>query len=97
MERGILPRAVEDMFNIVRNSEEREEDYEVNTPDITESDGDAIPHQDFYRGSSYHASAHNPRDQLRREKVPERMFLKVCVYQIYVDKVLDLLSSNAVK
>lgn len=29
IERGILPRAVEDIFNIVRNSEEREEDYEL--------------------------------------------------------------------
>ena len=44
MERGILPRAVEDMFNIVRNSEEREEDFEMHTPDITESEADAIPH-----------------------------------------------------
>lgn len=29
MDRGILPRAVEDMFNIVRNSEDRDEDYEL--------------------------------------------------------------------
>ena len=29
IERGILPRAVEDIFNIVRNSEEREEDFEL--------------------------------------------------------------------
>ena len=29
MERGILPRAVEDMFNIVRNSEDRDEEYDL--------------------------------------------------------------------
>jgi hypothetical protein len=29
VERGILPRAVEDIFNIVRNSEQRDEDYEL--------------------------------------------------------------------
>lgn len=26
IERGVLPRAVEDIFNIVRNSEDREDD-----------------------------------------------------------------------
>jgi len=34
MERGILPRAVEDIFNIVRNSEEREEDSELMRSEI---------------------------------------------------------------
>ena len=34
MERGILPRAVEDVFNIVKNSEEREEDFDVFRNDI---------------------------------------------------------------
>ena len=29
LERGIMPRAVEDIFNIVKNSEEREEDYDI--------------------------------------------------------------------
>ena len=43
LERGILPRAVEDMFNIVRNSEEREEDFEMVTPEITDTESDIIP------------------------------------------------------
>lgn len=29
MDRGILPRAVEDIFNIVKNSEDRDEDLEL--------------------------------------------------------------------
>lgn len=29
MERGILPRAVEDVFNIVKNSEERDDEFEM--------------------------------------------------------------------
>lgn len=29
MDRGILPRAVEDMFNIVRNSEDKDDDYDI--------------------------------------------------------------------
>ena len=58
----------------------------MGTPEITESDNDIVPTSDMYRGTSYyHNASSNPRDQLRKERVPERMFLKVCVYQIYVD------------
>jgi hypothetical protein len=38
IERGILPRAVEDIFNIVRNSEERDDDYELIRNEINEYD-----------------------------------------------------------
>ena len=37
VERGILPRAVEDIFNIVRNSEDRDEEEEIEL----ESDSEA--------------------------------------------------------
>ena len=29
MDRGVLPRAVEDIFNIVKNSEDRDQDIEL--------------------------------------------------------------------
>lgn len=39
MDRGILPRAVEDIFNIVKNSEERdEEDFEIFKNEIINSE-----------------------------------------------------------
>jgi hypothetical protein len=46
IERGILPRAVEDIFNIVRNSEEREEDFEMLNNQMMndeEDENDMIP------------------------------------------------------
>ena len=44
LERGILPRAVEDIFNIVKNSEERDEDFEMFKHDMNLDD---LPEQDF--------------------------------------------------
>lgn len=65
MDRGILPRAVEDMFNIVKNSEEREEDYDIlNNNDIMGSESDTFPEQDYYNPNR-HVSGHNVRDELR--------------------------------
>mmetsp|Transcript_30795 Transcript_30795/g.30291 ORF Transcript_30795/g.30291 Transcript_30795/m.30291 type:complete len:137 (+) Transcript_30795:680-1090(+) len=78
MDRGILPRAVEDIFNIVKNSEERDDDFELFKSEVLSSSFDPPTH-----------------DYPRREPVPERMFLKVCVYQIFVDKVIDLLQGSA--
>lgn len=40
MERGILPRAVEDIFNIVKNSEERDEEFEMFRNDMMNRSGD---------------------------------------------------------
>jgi hypothetical protein len=50
MDRGILPRAVEDMFNIVRNSEDRDDDdYEMLSREFAHSqDSDNVPEHDFY-------------------------------------------------
>ena len=42
IERGILPRAVEDIFNIVKNSEEKEEDYEYLNHRMKESDSESM-------------------------------------------------------
>jgi hypothetical protein len=46
MERGILPRAVEDVFNIVKNSEERDEDFEMFRNDMMNNSND-YPEQDY--------------------------------------------------
>jgi hypothetical protein len=65
-DRGILPRAVEDIFSIIRNSEE-----------ALDSELDLLPRQDF---------------GVKHE--PDRMFIKVQAYQVFVDKILDLLSGT---
>ena len=66
MDRGILPRAVEDMFNIVRNSEERDEDFDMLHNEIASSESD-MPEHDFYHGGKYvnPPSVLYPRDTLR--------------------------------
>lgn len=38
IQRGILPRAIEDIFNIIRNSERREEDLEALNSKMMNSD-----------------------------------------------------------
>ena len=81
LERGILPRAVEDMFNIVKNSEEREEDYDLVSKDLNISESDFDERNDFYNAGRMTATnATNPRDETRFNEVPERMFLKVSIY-----------------
>jgi hypothetical protein len=47
MERGILPRAVEDIFNIVKNSEEREEEFEIFKNDLMTYGIDEYPERDY--------------------------------------------------
>jgi hypothetical protein len=92
MERGILPRAVEDIFNIVRNSEEREEDYQIIRDELMAQDDSGFTEQDV----STHSRKYPGRSHYNEQTMstPERMFLKVSVYQIFVDKVLDLLPVN---
>ena len=96
LERGLLPRAVEDVFNIVRNSEEREEDYEMINNRMQEESSTERDNYTSSRGSVYDQKAFTSNRNFANmdvnQVVPERMFLKVSVYQIFVDKVLDLLS-----
>eukprot|EP00347_Sterkiella_histriomuscorum_P021720 403333001 len=98
VERGILPRAVEDIFNIVKNSEQKEEDYEALNQRMmnqySEDDQDeyvSFPDSRSQRGLSQTRNFHSIELDSQQ---PERMFLKISVYQIFIDKVLDLLSNN---
>lgn len=79
MDRGILPRAVEDMFNIVRNSEDRDEDYEMLKNELNSSQSDTYSEKD-HSNFNFNQAGPNVRDNLRQEQVPERLFLKVSVY-----------------
>lgn len=101
-ERGILPRAVEDIFNIVKNSESMLEDeyetinlkmmsYSSDNEEYSSSQDKAsfIPAPQ-YGEQTYYSS----KQQDRNESGGERMFLKISVYQVFMDKVLDLLSSS---
>jgi hypothetical protein len=74
MERGILPRAVEDIFNIVKNSEDREEEFEVFKNDLMTYGIDEYPERDYpsYQKDLYKTNINNI--------VPERMFMKMSVY-----------------
>ena len=55
MDRGILPRAVEDIFNIVRNSEDRDEDYEMIRTELQAEE------DEYYVGSDYQPSRYSFR------------------------------------
>jgi hypothetical protein len=70
MDRGILPRAVEDMFNIVRNSEDKDDKFD----DISFSRNDR---QTMLFEEGDYLPSHHPGNN---PSVPERMFLKVAVY-----------------
>ena len=66
-ERGVLPRAVEDIFQIVRNSE-----------DVPDMGIDIVPKKEY--GARHEV---------------DRLFLKVQAYQIFCDKIFDLLGNSS--
>ncbi|CDW75105.1 low quality protein: centromere-associated protein e [Stylonychia lemnae] len=95
-ERGILPRAVEDIFNIVKNSEQRQEELEAINQRMMYSDEEDDGNFDTQNQrdiQSYNQKVRQSMNQMD-PNVPERLFLKIQVYQIFVDKVLDLLNTS---
>lgn len=84
MERGVVPRAVEDIFNIVKNSEERDEDFEVMREEISRSD--MMPEHDYENKSERKGNQGKYKqgggiyENEEFNHVPERMFLRVSVY-----------------
>ncbi|CDW80672.1 kinesin motor domain containing protein [Stylonychia lemnae] len=96
IERGILPRAVEDMFNIIRNCTDDQDDlYDLHVFN-GRSLGDSDQENDISAINTLKYNSVNNRQGSKRNS-DEKMFLKMTVYQVFIDKILDLLASRASK
>ena len=111
-ERGVVPRAIEDVLSIVKNSYEMGgeanldgssliEDFGTDTHPILSVNGGkhkfGIP-KNILQGSNSQIQVYGGADGARDQDAhTERLFIKMSVYMIYCDRVYDLLASKSGK
>ena len=109
-ERGVVPRAIEDVLNIVKNTYEIGdqlngssliEDFGTDTqPILSVNAGNKnfgqIPKAILQSNSQIQVYGNNESGK-DFDGVMDRMFIKVSVYMIYCDRIYDLLSNKSAK
>ena len=110
-ERGVVPRAIEDILSIVKNTYEIGadnlnessliEDYGTDTTPILSVNGGnhkfGIPKTIMQQNVNPIQVYGNQNAAQDYDVIQDRMFLKISVYMIYCDRVYDLLSTKSGK
>jgi hypothetical protein len=100
VQRGVIPRAVEDILSIVKASY----DTSINQSSSIEEFGSgthpiiSVNQNGRYMKREEQAlvNAHN-HGQLDQDMISDRVYLRMSVYMIYCDKIYDLLSRSQKK
>ena len=110
-ERGVVPRAIEDILSIVKNTYEIGadnlngssliEDYGTDTQPILSVNGAnnrfGIPREIMSQNQLNPIQVYGQQSANDYDAIQDKMFLKVSVYMIYCDRIYDLLAKQSGK